>query len=228
MNSYVTLVLPSKKGVLRTTLACDAAQSSGYITATSGDSTSTSAKKKMRTHALLDGESVVDAAVRIIKDYQDEGFSVDSMSDDFKSLYVVMDIENPEACKDDLKAILCAFVPTIEQQFESGSSFEASIFKLKLKVAVIAGELESVSCSFWSNGLSENQAAVLHALQRLSPSFIDTSSTPVSMTSDLRLRARTSTIGEEIEQRLSRIGIAVRPERIRVKADSPLAMLAGI
>ncbi len=225
MSSYAIIVRNGRSGPLRTKL--EHLDGSGYITAVINYN-KTKREQKISTHPIRDDETPTQAIIRSITDYKAEQYQVESMSDDLKSESVVMDIPNPDSCKQMLAQVIGAFHPPVIVLVENGESFTADIDGLTFNFAFVAKELESVSTSFWKCAVTPMQAALMVAIRRFKPAYIDQNSAPFDPPHALLSTARDADIDERVETRLGELGIIVRQQRLRVDPSSPMSLLAGI
>jgi hypothetical protein len=225
MSNHAIIVRNGRSGPLRTKL--EHLDSSGYITAVINYN-KTKREQKISTHPIRDDETPTQAIIRLITDYQAEQFQVESMSEDLRSESVVMDIPNPDSCKQMLAQVIGAFHPQVIVLVENGESFTADIDGLTFNFAFVAKELESVSTSFWKCAVTPMQAALLVAIRRFKPAYIDQNNAPFVPPPALLSTARDADIDERVETRLGELGIIVRQQRLRVDPSSPMSLLAGI
>lgn len=185
-------------------------------------------KQKLSTYPLKEGETAAQAIVRIITERAADRYQVESMSGDLLQESLVLDIPNPDTCKQMLAQVIGVFNPSVILLIEEGESFTADVAGLNFNFAFVGKKLESVNASFWKCAVTPTQAAVLVAIRRYKPEYVDQTNAPFDLPQSLLYSARDADLHEEAEARLGELGIIVRQQRLRVDPTSPMSLLLGI
>lgn len=227
MDDFIQLERVGRKGNLSAKITTERV-ADGLITILRGTNLSTKSGRTVTTSAIQEGETPDEAVVRVIEDLQRELYEVRVMSERFRSFCLVMDVASPSTALPQLTSILSAFDPGVVERIHATESSQVVVQGIRFNIAIIAGDVESITASFWSCSMTPLQAALIVALNRLNLQFLDQLSTPVDPMPALKSKARMADLPEDLEKRLSVLGIVVRPVRLKVDHRSPMAILAGI